>query len=604
MTTFNIFNCLIIFFFFIISIAFILLSNGFQVKLHSVHSDDLSYALPPIRLPANGDERILHLKSLIDNCDVTANSNNNSSVSVRLFWLQSKPSRLFHALVDLNEKYLNSTQIILPNLSTITNGTNLPIEATTVSYFDVSSNCACGGIEKTYDLTIVNEINGVITIITLDSQFKVRSVNVAVNGTNPGQVVTSSSGSSLVWLDDSSCLKVTSLDHILNLQTHLPTLPPSPPSHLSSTSKVFCINQYSSDTIATAFHVEEKYGNYIYLVTSTGDVLRILPNYGATESSYQLLVNSEIYKGKDVLGKHPTTFNAIHVIESPTTLDKNTLKVFLSIKRLGFLIQLELNCFSPPNDPTKLAEFFAQHKNPCQFMGHKVILAEHNLFDFEMIDLNSTSSHCGNSYHSNLTHQHETKITVSSTTTNKNNTSTDSHHKTLTIVSLATGKSNESSSIANKPLNRKEHLNNETFLVNSTSVLLNQPSEGSWLRQPWTSNLAVPISCFTFIVIFIMGAYYYYNNKKNDPTNGGRSELNSRDISPDDCWDDEESLTNSVSCALPIAIEDIGAGLFNRANNTGACGDCSYKNECKERGICLSTYRLLNAPQPQLHPQL
>ena len=340
-----------------------MLSDGIQIKLHPVYDDSLSSPLAPVRLDSGpGQERILHVRALVVDCD------DKNGTGVHLFWLQSKPSRIFHAMIDLEKKRLEHTQLILPCSST--NGTKLPFESN-VSYFDVLSNCGRCDHGVTFDLTIVNEITGVITVVALDFEFNVKGIKVDINGTtNPGQVLISTSA--LFWLEDSSCLKVVSLGHKVNTTSGSSILPWFI-SSLPSPSKLLCINQYSSNAAATAFHISRENVNYIYLVTSTGDVVRLLPS-PVNDSPYQLLFSSAMYAEKDVLKQYATTFNAIQVIEEQTLV-----RVFLSIKSQGFLIELTFKC--TPNS-----------SKPCQFIKHNNILAERHLLDFSMIDLNNKKS--------------------------------------------------------------------------------------------------------------------------------------------------------------------------------------------------------------------
>lgn len=539
--------------------AFILLSDGIQIKLHPIYNESLSFALPPVHLDSRrGQERIVHLRTLIVNCDVTLGT---KRTRVHLFWLQSKPSRIFHAMVDVDKKQLEKTKLILPNSQT--SGTKLPLEITHVSYFDVLSSCGKCDDELTYYLTVVNELTGAITMITLDSDFNVKDMTIAINSSsNPGQI--SVTPDSLFWLEDSSCLKVISLDRTTTRTVRSQaTLPSSiavsdasiSTSKSTSTLKLICINEYSSEAAAAAFHVPgtsgNYFGNYIYLVTSTGDLLRLLPSATVDASlgpsPFQLLFSSTMYGEKDVLRQHATTFNAIQVMHQ-----QRLVKVFLSIKSQGFLLQLTFDCPPDPPDLGDLERFFAHNRSPCRFLGHKNILAERHLFDFAIIDLENSSSRCGNLSHRNGTHP------VSKTT---NSTTSDSwpqlQNKTITVT-MATAATMDrdgqnASSDVTSAITGLLHFNYSDVYSHVPS---NRSVDDLLILRPWVKFIALP-SFFT--IIFIIGLVALCWAFWRGPSPPAPDDQSDGDNTDDDYWSDQQPLT-SIS-----ANEQVHPGRSNLA---------------------------------------
>ena len=273
---------------------------------------------------------------------------NSTSSHLHVFWLQSKTWTLFHSTCNLSATKLSNIHPIILNVTSIS-----PYRVSSVSHFDVIRNCASCEKNVTYSFVLVDGESEKIILVELDAQFQVISLEIIIEASNIGQVsFTYFPQPSITWIEDSSCLR---------------RVPLKQADRLTTASKLFCMDQFSSESVVSAFHEGEN-GEFTYVLSNRGDVLRF-PSLDSLAPSSQLLISSDLYTKEDIHEQHATTFNSIHVVEKSTP----QLSIFLSVKDTGVILRLEMNCLSPKS------------QYPCHLTSSQTILAEHHLFDFQLV---------------------------------------------------------------------------------------------------------------------------------------------------------------------------------------------------------------------------
>jgi hypothetical protein len=301
-----------------------------------------------------------------------------------------------------------------------------------------------------------------------------------------------------------------------------------------------------------------------FMLSSYGDVYRMQDE----DQTVIKIVTAEEYKDRKILKYEKNDFDSLHVNVTPGS--PNEMQVFVGIKNHGILLEILVHC----SDLTD--------GNSCQMLSIRDEINENRLYDFKL--LSDPGINC-----------------------------TD-HENTIRSQVL---------------VDHKQEQDGKRLLRSSPFLFTRDMSPTTWII------ISALISCALLLLVTKMMVGIYRGRRHPAPTLLGdllRSQRQHRDCnailrrsaSINSVAQSQNPLkfppksvlstpVRTVSSPAPapglphaISIEDLTGfqnpsftealadGGRSRTVSQRSCGTCDYKDECRDMGICLSTYRLLH----------
>ena len=282
----------------------------------------------------------------------------------------------------------------------------------------------------------------------------------------------------------------------------------------------------------------------LFVLLSTGAVF-FLPINNRVNQTTQLIAE-DLFKDPKILKYHENVFRTLSVIMSSTS--PNTLiDIFIGVQNHGLLLEISLSCQS--------------NLTSCTVINTRDVAVERTLPDFKLTFDSKVESRCSHTFPEP---QHQVN----------------------------------QSAVLKAP--------QDTNILDSSS----QDFESEEKRKYLFARNYIWILVGFVVVIVVFGIL----KTARDFRRSTRESLIRRDLSPESF---QGSIVSIGSCKTKrlrrnsitvvnmddtVSVEDLG-GFSNpsfgshvdnvRMCSKSSCDSCEYKSECKERGICLSTYRLL-----------
>lgn len=314
-------------------------------------------------------------------------------------------------------------------------------------------------------------------------------------------------------------------------------------SHDSGSHNVTCLS--STSPLTAVFVSHAGHDNAVYLLTSLGDV------YFMEDGSPMVkIIAAEEYKDRKILKTQMNDFDSLYVTSSPESAQD--VQVLVGIKNHGILLEISMHCSG------------VRPIRGCDILSIKDEINENRLYDFKLL--------------------------------------------------------------ADPGINCSDDVNTirTQVLIDRTRLLTYSPFVAGRMRMTtWMVVISVVLCCLFLIAILKLVVGLYTTNRADGKRLGDLLSRSARHQSDRHGILRRSASINSVAphllkfppkavlqaspalaaiAPLPkaISIEDLTGfenpsfnGQRNRTASQKSCGSCDYKEECRDLGICLSTYSLL-----------
>lgn len=304
--------------------------------------------------------------------------------------------------------------------------------------------------------------------------------------------------------------------------------------------KVICVNQIITQIRPiNSFTIT---GSYSYLLFSSGEIYR----HNLRTGGIQNLIPESFYDGHpDFKYGHEDYFKSMSSIVNE---DESSIQLFISNSNHGDLFQVNVSCTT---------------ESSCHVTNSRLVLIERKIYDAKVVTLNKVTGH---------------KPFPFKMTTNF--------------------------SLCQETVTPDGDIRPYTFLTYPEPIDSDEWNKWTGLSSFMFASTAMLCLMGLIFVTLLISSVIWFRRYKNRSSHMRYR----RNISQTTIENGDGSLStsgvktktfrgNSGSCVTvnpdrTVSIEDLG-GFANHAFFEKSCDVCEYKDECSERGICLSTYRLL-----------